>query len=110
MVKMSLDFQINGKPLSTQVPPKLSLLRFLRDNLRLTGTKNGCSEGHCGSCMVLLDGSPTRSCLVKMGSLSGKRVDTIEGVGKDGSLHPLQRALIDVNAIQCGFCIPGMVI
>ncbi|MDO8688894.1 MAG: molybdopterin-dependent oxidoreductase, partial [Dehalococcoidia bacterium] len=107
---MSLDFQINGKPLSTQAPPKLSLLRYLRDDLRLTGTKDGCSEGHCGSCMVLVDGHPTRSCLLKMESLAGRKVQTIEGISQNGSLHPFQRALIDRGAIQCGFCIPGMII
>ncbi len=109
-MKISLDFQVNGKPLSMQVPPKLSLLRFLRDDLRLTGTKEGCSEGHCGSCTVLVDGQPAKSCLLKMESLAGKKIQTIEGIAQDGNLHPFQRALIDRGAIQCGFCIPGMII
>ncbi|MDP2937533.1 MAG: 2Fe-2S iron-sulfur cluster-binding protein, partial [Dehalococcoidia bacterium] len=109
MHRVPVDLQVNGGPISTQVSPKLSLLRFLRDHLRLTGTKDGCSEGHCGSCMVLVEGRPTRSCLVKMEVLAGKKVQTIEGISTNGVLHPLQQALIDRGAIQCGFCIPGMV-
>ncbi|MBI4317981.1 MAG: molybdopterin-dependent oxidoreductase [Chloroflexi bacterium] len=105
-----MELYVNGKLTVAHAPPELSLLRFLRDHLRLTGTKNGCSEGHCGTCTVLVDGQPTRSCLLKLAQAKGKRVETIEGIAQDGQLHPLQRALIDVGAIQCGFCIPGMVI
>ena len=110
MARVLLDLRVNGDRVSAPVPPSLSLLRFLRDELRLTGTKDGCSEGHCGSCMVLIDGEPARSCLVSMGRLSGKNVQTIEGVAGNGGLHPFQQALIDRGAIQCGYCIPGMVI
>ncbi|MDP2645081.1 MAG: molybdopterin-dependent oxidoreductase [Desulfobacterales bacterium] len=105
-----MDFYVNGDTVSANVPGKLSLLRFLRDHLNLTGTKNGCSEGQCGACMVLVDGRPARSCLTKMGTLAGKKVQTIEGVASDGAPHPFQKALVDRGAIQCGFCIPGMVI
>jgi len=110
MAKISLDLQLNGSRLSNEVSSSLSLLRFLRDELHLTGTKDGCSEGHCGACMVLIDGQPTRSCLIKMEKLAGKSIQTIEGIAQSGKLHPFQRALIDRGAIQCGFCIPGMVI
>src|SRR3972149_10689188 len=110
MQRIPVDFQVNGSPVSAQVYPRLTLLRYLRDGLRLTGTKDGCSEGHCGACMVLVEGQPTRSGRVKMESLAGKRVQTIEGISGNGRLHPFQQALIDCGAIQCGFCIPGMVI
>ena len=110
MQLVPVELQVNGSPISSNVFPKLSLLRFLRDHLRLTGTKDGCSEGHCGSCMVLIEGQPTRSCLVKMEALAGKRVQTIEGISWNGELHPFQKALVDCGAVQCGFCIPGMVI
>lgn len=109
MHRVPVELQVNGSPISVHALPRLSLLRFLRDHLRLTGTKDGCSEGHCGSCMVLVEGHPTRSCLVKMEALAGKTVRTIEGISTNGVLHPLQQALIDRGAIQCGFCIPGMV-
>lgn len=110
MDQISVAFQVNGEPVSCQGVPELNLLRFLRDQLRLTGTKDGCDEGHCGTCMVLIDDKPTRACLVKMRTLEGKRVRTIEGISWNGDLHPFQRALVDNGGIQCGFCTPGMVI
>lgn len=109
MSSLAIELQVNGEPVFANVPPGLSLLRFLRDELRLTGTKDGCSEGHCGTCMVLVDGQPTRSCLVTVDEASGKHVTTIEGITWDGELHPFQKALIETSAVQCGFCIPGVV-
>ncbi|MDP2953079.1 MAG: 2Fe-2S iron-sulfur cluster-binding protein, partial [Chloroflexota bacterium] len=105
-----VTLDVNGRPVSTEAPASLTLLRFLRDELRLTSAKDGCSQGHCGTCMVLIDGKPTLSCLVKVASLSGQRVETIEGISANGRLHPVQQTLIDYGAVQCGFCIPGMVI
>src|SRR3990172_527292 len=96
MEKVPVDphVNVNGNIVSASVPSDLTLLRFLRDHLHLTGTKDGCSEGHCGSCMVLIDGQPTRSCLVTMDSLAGKTVQTIEAIASDGNLHPFQHALV----------------
>ncbi len=87
-----------------------SLLDYLRYKLMLTGTKNGCNIGICGACTVIIDGMPKRSCKVKVGSIIGKHVLTIEGMEqKDGKLHPVQQAFVDAGAIQCGFCTAGMV-
>lgn len=86
------------------------LLKYLREDLELTGTKNGCNVGACGSCTVLIDNIAKKSCVVSLGKVIGKSVTTIEGVeGSDGSLHPLQQAFIDAGAVQCGFCTPGMI-
>ncbi len=104
--------KVNGK--TVEVPEKeydTSLLDFLRYKLMLTGTKNGCNIGICGVCTVLVNGASKRSCKVKLGSIIGKEVLTIEGMeNADGSLHPLQQAFIDAGAIQCGFCTSGMII
>lgn len=110
MSSSTIELRVNSESVSASVPPGLSLLRFLRDELRLTGTKDGCSQGHCGSCMVLIDGQPARSCLVTVDAAKGKNVTTVEGIAWNEGLHPFQQALIDTSAIQCGFCIPGMVI
>ena len=105
-----VEFTLNGQPVRAQVPPEMSLLRFLRDELHLIGTKNGCSTGHCGACTVILNGKAVRSCLVRMSAprMAGARVETIEGLASDGKLHPLQAAFIEHGAIQCGFCTPGI--
>ena len=87
----------------------MTVLRFLRDRMGLLGVKDGCSTGHCGACMVLVDGKATRACLVKMAKLDQRRVETIEGLAKDGVLHPIQQAFIESGAVQCGFCTPGMI-
>jgi len=107
---ISIQLTVNGQPVRAEVPPDMSLLRFLREKLGLTGVKNGCSSGHCGACTVILNGKATRSCLVKMGSprLAGAEVITIEGLAPKGKLHPLQAAFIEHGAMQCGFCTPGM--
>lgn len=87
------------------------LLDYLREDLGLTGTKNGCGIGVCGACTVLVDGKPKRSCVTKLGQVLGRSVLTIEGLkGSGGSLHPLQQAFIDAGAVQCGFCTPGMIL
>jgi len=101
--------QVNGREVMAQVPPDLSLLDFLREHLRLTGAKNGCHQGHCGTCTVIVDGKAIRSCLLPMAKANGCQVETIEGLCADGQLHPLQRAFVECGAVQCGFCTTGMI-
>lgn len=105
----AIEFTVNGQVVRAAAPANMTLLRFLRDELRLTGAKNGCNSGHCGACTVIVNGKATRSCLTRMSKLNGARVETIEGLAKDGSLHPIQLAFIEHGAIQCGFCTPGMI-
>ena len=87
-----------------------SLLSVLRDDLDLTGTKFGCGEGQCAACTVLVDGQPMKSCLTKVGSVAGKRIVTIEGLAEGGKLHPVQEAFLEDDAMQCGWCTPGMIL
>ena len=108
MVDVALT--INGREIRAEVPPKLTLLRFLRDYLGLMGTKNGCSRGHCGVCTVILDGKATRSCLVRMEKAQGVEVETIENLARGGILHPIQQAFIVYGGLQCGFCTPAMIL
>ncbi|MBM4331407.1 MAG: 2Fe-2S iron-sulfur cluster binding domain-containing protein [Deltaproteobacteria bacterium] len=103
-------FILNGEEVEARVDPQMTLLRYLRDERRLTGTKNGCSANHCGACMVLLNGLPTKSCLLKLERVAGKKVETIEGLSKPEELHPIQAAFLATGAVQCGFCTPGMII
>jgi aerobic-type carbon monoxide dehydrogenase small subunit (CoxS/CutS family) len=107
MPKISL--QINGARRSIETDADRSLLSVLRDDLDLTGAKYGCGEGQCGACTVLINGRATRSCITQIGTLSGKQVTTIEGLEQNGILHPLQDAFIEATAMQCGYCIPGMI-
>jgi len=101
---------VNNQAL-TVTDPDMKLSVWLRETLRLTGTKVGCDIGVCGSCTVLVDDEPRRSCKLKCKDVEGKRITTIEGLsGPDGSLHPVQQAFIDAGAVQCGFCTPGMVL
>ena len=100
---------VNGTGHRIDADPDRSLLSVLRDDLDLTGSKYGCGEGQCGACTVLIDGKPTRSCITPVGSIAGKRVRTIEGLAKDGRLHPLQEAFLEADAMQCGYCTPGMI-
>lgn len=103
-------FVLNGERMLLHTDPRRRLLDVLRDDLRLTGTKEGCGTGHCGTCYVLVDGEVTKSCLTPLAKVSGKRVTTIEGIGSPSSPHPLQQAFVRRGAIQCGFCSPGMII
>jgi CO/xanthine dehydrogenase Mo-binding subunit/aerobic-type carbon monoxide dehydrogenase small subunit (CoxS/CutS family) len=108
---MEISFILNHQPVMVNVDPGRNLLGVLRDDLGLTGTKQGCDfEGECGACTVLLDGLPVRACLTPVGKVSGRHVLTVEGLGAPGALHPLQQAFIDVGAVQCGYCTPGMLL
>ncbi|MCL5036235.1 MAG: (2Fe-2S)-binding protein [Chloroflexi bacterium] len=104
-----IEFTINGEDRSADVPPHITLLRFIRESMGLTGTKEGCGNGECGACTVIMDGEPVRSCLVLAAEINGKEILTIEGLAKDGKLHPIQQAFIDAGAVQCGFCTPGFI-
>ena len=101
--------EVNGRPATVRVPPHRTLLDTLRDDLGLTGTKKVCDEGTCGACTVLLDGRAVYSCLTLVHACAGRTVETIEGLGSDGELHPVQQAFIEKDAYQCGFCTPGQV-
>ncbi len=107
---ISLQLSVNGKTRKIRTDPNKTLLYILREDLGLTGTKDGCQEGECGACTVLLDGVPVNSCLVLAGQAAGREVLTIEGVGQKGHLHPMQRAFVEAGAVQCGFCIPGSIL
>ncbi len=108
---MSISFQLNGRPTTVAGDPARSLLDVLRRDLRLTGTKQGCDhEGECGACTVLLDGVAVRSCLTPVAKAAGRDVVTIEGLGQSGALHPIQEAFVELGAVQCGYCAPGMVL
>lgn len=109
-MKKTITLEVNGVAETAEVEVGQTLLRFLRDGLDLTGTKEGCNEGECGSCMVLLDGRPVNSCLVLAVETDGRSVTTVEGLSKEGLLHPLQKAFLSRAAVQCGFCTPGMVV
>ncbi len=108
MDKETITLYVNGAERSIEIGPRTMLLDVLREDLGLTGTKNGCGQGHCGACTVLVDGQAVRSCIYLARRATGKKVETIEGLAHDGRLHPLQQAFIDQGAIQCGFCTPGM--
>jgi len=101
---------VNGETELVDVESHRTLLRVLREDLDLTGTKDGCNGGECGACTVLFDGEPVNACLVLAVEADGHEVVTIEGLAQDGALGPLQRAFINRNAVQCGFCTPGMII
>jgi len=103
------DLTVNDRPVRIDMDPQTPLLWALRDALNLTGTKYGCGVGDCGACMVLIDGAALRSCLVTLGEAEGRLVTTIEGLSRDRS-HPVQQALVAEQAIQCGFCTPGIAI
>lgn len=102
------ELHVNGRALAIDADPGRTLLSVLRDDLDLTGAKYGCGEGECGACTVLVDGAPVRSCQKKIGNVAGKKIQTIESLSSNGSLHPLQRAFLDAGALQCGYCTPGM--
>ncbi len=105
-----ISFTLNQKPVSVAADGDRMLLWFLRTELELTGTKFGCGKGLCGACTVLVGNNARRSCQIPMNQVQGKAVTTIEGLSKDGKLHPVQQAFVDHGALQCGFCTPGMVL
>jgi len=105
-----ISFKLNSKPVSLEVDGDRKLLWVLRTDLGLTGTKFGCGEGICGSCTVLVNNEATPSCQISIKDVAGADVITIEGLEKDGALHPLQKAFIEHDALQCGFCTPGMIL
>ncbi len=109
-MKRILSLTVNGLAREVAVEPNRTLLEMLRDDLGLTGPKQGCGEGDCGACVVLLDGVPANSCLVLALEAEGREVTTIEGVAEWPSLHPVQQAFLDAGAVQCGFCTPGMIL
>ncbi|HZT40989.1 MAG TPA: (2Fe-2S)-binding protein [Chthonomonadaceae bacterium] len=104
------DLKINGSLHTIQADPERSLLGVLRDDLDLTGTKYGCGEGQCAACTVLIDGQPAPSCITPVGSVIGRQIVTIEGLEKDGKLHPVQEAFLAEDALQCAYCTPGMIL
>lgn len=110
MGKKKITLTVNGEKYDVEVKPNSTLLEVIRGDLGLTGTNCGCERGECGSCTVLLNGEPTKSCLVLAAEIDGQEVITIEGLSKDGELNPIQEAFIENGAVQCGFCIPGFVL
>ena len=108
--KQRICLTVNGAPRTVQVYPMARLLDVLREEFDLTGTKEGCGEGECGSCSILLDGVLVNSCLVPVLQANGARIQTIEGLAKDGRLHPLQQVFLECGAAQCGICTPGMIL
>jgi len=110
MERLKIKFQVNGEAVEMDVKPPETLLETLRDRLELTGTKEGCGLGACGSCTVLLNGLPTRSCIVLTAELDGSEVTTIEGLADGTKLDPVQESFMEKGAVQCGFCTPGMIL
>ena len=104
-----IAIRVNGKPYSLSVPAQMTLLEVLREELNLTGTKEGCGNGECGACTVIMDGQAVRSCLILGVEADGREITTIEGIAESGELHPIQQAFIEEDAVQCGFCTPGFV-
>ena len=108
-MKQRVKFILNHKPVEMDVYPQQRLLDMLRDDFHLTGTKVGCSVGECGACTVIVDGKAVTSCLMPALSVEGKEVLTIEGVGEEGKLDPIQEKILEFHAVQCGFCTPGFI-
>ena len=106
--RIRITMTVNGERFSEEASPTRSLLDFLRDDLSLTGTKEGCGEGECGACSVILDGRLVDACLIFAAEAEGRRVDTVEGLADGEELHPLQRTFAAAGASQCGYCTPGM--
>ena len=109
MTAMRVTLRVNGASRDLDVAPARTLLSVLRDTLDLTGTKYGCGEGHCGACTVLVDGTPVKSCQPRASLLQNKSIVTIESLEQNGRLHPVQQAFLDREAMQCGYCTPGMI-
>ncbi len=110
MNKVKIEIKVNGENIEAEVPPMLSLLRFLREELGLTGTRRGCGKGDCGSCTVLVDDKPVLSCITFAFQADGKSITTIEGIAKGDRLSRIQELFVQRGAIQCGFCTPAMIL
>jgi len=104
-----IQFNLNGKETEITIDPTLTLVWVLRDQFGLTGTKYGCGIGVCGACTILLDNEAIRSCTLQVSEVENRKIVTIEGVSSNGELHPVQKAFVDKDALQCGFCTPGMI-
>jgi aerobic-type carbon monoxide dehydrogenase small subunit (CoxS/CutS family) len=109
-MKQKMELQVNGRVYEVFVEPWKTLLEVLRGEVGLTGAKMGCDDGNCGACTVIVDGKAIKSCLMLVPQAKGKKILTIEGLGSEENLHPLQQAFIDYFAVQCGFCTPGMIL
>ncbi len=107
---IEVDLTVNGERYKLDVEPRLTLLEVLRENLLLSGTKEACGVGECGTCVVLADGEPVTSCLMLVGDADGVAIETVEGLAADGELNEVQQAFVDTGAFQCGFCTPAMVL
>ncbi len=107
---MKIRFRLNGRETSLDAPPDRRVIDLLREDLGLTGAKEGCGSGECGACTILVDGRSRLACLTLAAQLEGREVITIEGLAKNGRLHPVQEAFIEKGAVQCGFCTPGMIL
>jgi aerobic-type carbon monoxide dehydrogenase small subunit (CoxS/CutS family) len=104
-----VQFELNGKKVEVEFEKNQTLMWVLRSHFNLTGTKYGCGLGYCGSCTVLMDGDPVRACMIIMDDVADTKIVTIEGLAKNGELHPVQQAFVDNDALQCGYCTPGMI-
>jgi carbon-monoxide dehydrogenase small subunit len=105
-----VEFMLNNRPVHVHAPADKRLVDLLREDLGLTGTKEACGTGECGACTVLIDGVPRPSCLTLAAQLEGRQLTSIEGIGSEGGLHPVQQAFVEHGAVQCGFCTPGMIL
>jgi aerobic-type carbon monoxide dehydrogenase small subunit (CoxS/CutS family) len=105
----TIHFELNGSPAELSIDPNTLLLWAVRNDMKLTGTKFGCGLGFCGSCTILLDNEPVRSCMLPVSDAAGRKVLTIEGLAQNGTLHPIQKAFMKTDALQCGYCTPGMI-
>ena len=108
-MEKKIQFELNGKNVEVELDENQTLLWVLRTNFGLTGTKYGCGMGYCGSCTVLINGEAMRSCSTRMSEVEGAKIVTIEGLAQNGKLHPVQQAFVDHDALQCGYCTPGMI-
>ena len=106
----AIQFTLNGNPQTVAIEPADKIIDVIREHLNLTGTKRGCDDGTCGACTIVLDGEAKRACLLPAAKLAGAQVLTIEGISQGMEIHPIQKALIEAGAVQCGYCIPGIVL